>query len=130
LHDYAALRWTFWADPIFCTVVDSYEIVLIHPRHEGCSRRLIGKRRKSNRPWIVGLKLSWLINDRGEVVDWSWKVAYECNNVFRPLEIGYYGEMIGLADPGFREKNAPPQYIKCCERGTWNELFTIDTNLS
>lgn len=35
-----------------------------------------------------------------------------------------------LADQGFREKNAPTQNIQCCARSTWNELFTIETNLS
>jgi hypothetical protein len=35
-----------------------------------------------------------------------------------------------LADQGFREKGAPTLNIQCCARGTWNERFTIETNLS
>jgi hypothetical protein len=35
-----------------------------------------------------------------------------------------------LADLGLREKEAKPSNIKPCERGTWNERFTIETNLS
>jgi hypothetical protein len=35
-----------------------------------------------------------------------------------------------LADQGFCEKNAPTQNIQCCARSTWNERFTIETNLS
>jgi hypothetical protein len=35
-----------------------------------------------------------------------------------------------LDEQGFCEKNAPTQNIQCCARGTWNERFTIETNLS
>jgi len=31
----------------------------------------VGKKGKSNRRWIVGLKLCWLVNDCGEVVAWE-----------------------------------------------------------
>lgn len=130
LRDYATLALDFLADPTFFTVVDTYGIELIHPRREGCSPRQIGKKGKSNGRWIVGVKLAWLINDQGEVVDWTWATANEPDNVFRPLATGYDGETIALADLGFREKDAPTQNIKCCERGTWNERFTIETNLS
>jgi hypothetical protein len=130
LHDHAEDVLPFLADPSFFTVVDTYGIELIHPRREGRSKRQIGKKGKSNGRWIVGIKLAWLINDAGEVVDWSWDTANEADNVFRPLATGYDGETIALADLGLREKDAPVQNIKCCERGTWNERFTIETNLS
>jgi hypothetical protein len=65
---------------------------------------------------IVGVKLAWLINDQGEVVDWTWATANEPDNVFRPLATGYDGETIALADMGLREKDAPTQNIKCCCR--------------
>ena len=64
------------------------------------------------------------------MVDWSWDGANEADNVFRPLATVYDGETIALADQGLRAKDTPPQNIKCCERGTWNERFTIETNLS
>jgi hypothetical protein len=64
--------------------------------------------------------LAWLINDEGEVVDWTWDTANEPDNVFRPLATGYDGETIALADLGLREEDAPPSNIHCCERGTWN----------
>jgi hypothetical protein len=54
----------------------------------------------------------------------------EPDNVFRPLATGYDGETIALADLGLRAKDAPPSNIHCCERGTWNERFSIETNLS
>jgi hypothetical protein len=130
LRDHAEDVLPFLADPSFFTVVDTYGIELIHPRREGRSTRQIGKKGKSNGRWIIGIKLAWLINDAGEVVDWAWDTANEPDNVFRPLAIGYDGETIALADMGFREKGAPAHNIKYCERGTWNERFTIETNLS
>jgi hypothetical protein len=130
LRDYAGLALDFLADPTFFTVVDTFGIELIHPRREGRSKRQIGKKGKSNGRWIIGIKLAWLINDAGEVVDWTWDTANEPDNVFRPLAMGYDGETIALADQGLREKDAPPSNIKLCERGTWNERFTIETNLS
>jgi hypothetical protein len=130
LRDYASLTVELLAQPSFFTVVDTYGIELIHPRREGRSKRQIGKKGISNGRWIVGIKLAWLINDAGEVVDWAWTTANEADNTFRPLAMGYDGETITLADLGFREKGAPRSNIHCCERGTWNERFTIETNLS
>jgi hypothetical protein len=130
LRDYAGLTLDFLADPSFFTVIDTYGIELIHPRREGRSPQQIGKKGKSNGRWIVGIKLAWLINEAGEVVDWSWDTANAPDNVFRPLATSYDGETIALADQGLREKDAPASNIKLCERGTWNERFTIETNLS
>jgi hypothetical protein len=130
LRDYAGLTLDFLAEPSFFTIVDTYGIELIHPRREGRSEQQIGKKGKSNGRWIVGIKLAWLINDVGEVVDWSWDTANAPDNVFRPLATGYDGKTIALADQGLREKDALPSNIKVCERGTWNERFTIETDLS
>jgi hypothetical protein len=130
LRDHAEDTLPFLAETTFFTVMDTYGIELIHPRREGRSKRQIGKKGKSNGRWIVGIKLAWLINDQGEVVDWTWLPANEPDNAFRPLASGYDGETIALADQGLREKDAPQSNIKLCERGTWNERFTIETNLS
>lgn len=130
LRDYAGLALTFLAEPSFFTIVDTYGIELIHPRREGRSSKQIGKKGKSNGRWIVGIKLAWLINEKGEVVDWAWLPANEPDNAFRPLATGYDGKTIALSDQGFRETDAPTQNIKCCQRGSWNERFTIETNLS
>jgi hypothetical protein len=130
LRDYAGLTLDFLAEPSFFTIIDTYGIELIHPRREGRSPQQIGKKGKSNGRWIVGVKLAWLINDAGEVVDWSWDTANAPDNVFRPLATSYDGETIALADQGLREKDALPSNIKLCERNTWNERFTIETNLS
>jgi hypothetical protein len=130
LRDYAGLTLDFLAEPSFFTVIDTFGIELIHPRREGRSEQQIGKKGRSNGRWIVGIKLAWLINDAGEVVDWSWDTANAPDNVFRPLATSYEGETIALADQGLREKDAPASNIKVCERGTWNERFTIETDLS
>jgi hypothetical protein len=130
LRDHAEDVMPFLAEPSFFTVVDTFGIELIHPRREGRSKKQIGKKGKSNGRWIVGIKLAWLINDAGEVVDWTWDTANEPDNVFRPLATGYDGEVVALGDMGFRQKDAPTQNIKCCERNTWNERFTIETNFS
>jgi len=130
LRDYAETALDFLADPSFFTVIDTYGIELIHPRREGRSKQQIGRKGKSNGRWIVGIKLAWLINDAGEVVDWAYLPANESDNAFRPLATGYDGETIALADQGFREKDAPASNIKLCERGSWNERFTIETDLS
>src|SRR5919206_2405769 len=115
LRDYAPLTEGLLAHPSFFTVVDTYGIELIHPRREGRSKQQIGKKGKSNGRWIVGIKLAWLINDAGEVVDWSWTTANESDNVFRPLATGYDGETIALADLGLRAKDTPPSNIKLFE---------------
>ena len=52
------------------------------------------------------------------------------DNVFHPLATGYDGETIALADQGLRAKDTPTQNITCCAHGTWDERFTIETNLS
>ena len=61
----------FLSDPTFFTVIDTYGIELIHPVRHGRSGPQVGKKGKSNRGWIVGIKLCWLVNDRGEVVAWD-----------------------------------------------------------
>lgn len=130
LRDYAELTDYFLADLSLFTVLDSYGVERIHPRREGRSDQQIGRKGISNGRWIVGIKVAWLINNAGEVVDWSWDTAEAPDNVFRPLATGHDGMTITLCDNGFREKEAPQQNLKYCERGTWNDRFTIETNLS
>jgi hypothetical protein len=84
LRDYAGLTLDFLAEPSFFTVMDTYGIELIHPRREGRSKRQIGKKGKSNGRWIIGIKLAWLINDQGEVVDWTWDTPMSLITCFGP----------------------------------------------
>ncbi len=130
LRDYANYTDDFLHQPSFFTVIDTYGIELIHPRREGRSDQQIGRKGKSNGRWIVGIKLGWLIDDHGYVVNWGWDTANAPDNVFRDIATDYDGQTIALSDNGFRETGSPQQNVKYCDRGTWNERFTIETNLS
>jgi hypothetical protein len=120
----------FLADATFFTVIDSYGIELIHPIREGRSVRQIGKKGKSNWRWIVGLKLCWLVNARGEVVAWDWNTANAHDQVFLPLVEACHAQTIVLADTGFNRAEGIPSNLKLCARGTWNERMLVETMLS
>jgi hypothetical protein len=120
----------FLADPTFFTVIDSYGIELIHPIREGRSPRQSGKKGKSNWRWIVGMKLCWLLNDRGEVVSWAWNTANVHDQVFLPLVAALENDSIVLADTGFNDAEGIPSNLKLCARGTWNERMLVETALS
>jgi hypothetical protein len=120
----------FLAAPTFFTVIDSYGIELIHPIREKRSEKQIGKKGKSNWRWIIGMKLCWLINDAGEVVDWDWDTANVHDQVFLPLVATLSGISIVLADVGFQDADGIPDNLKLCPRGTWNERMLVETVLS
>lgn len=120
----------FLADPSFFTVVDSYGIELLHPWRQGRSPRQLGKKGKSNYRWIVGVKLCWLINSRGEVVAWDWSTANVHDQVFLPLVEPLEGQTITLADTGFQSAAGIPENLKLCPKGTWNERMLVETILS
>jgi hypothetical protein len=124
--------WTdrFLRAPTFFTVTDSYGIELIHPMREGRSEQQIGKKGKSNRRWIVGVKMCWIVNQDGRVVDWQWTTANECDNCFLPLIQQYEGRTITLSDLGFRCKDGVPENLKLCQQRTWNERGLIETIFS
>ena len=46
------------------SVIDSYSIELIHPIREGRNPSQVGKKGLSNRRWIVGVKLCWLVTHK------------------------------------------------------------------
>src|SRR5919198_2890830 len=94
LCEYAELADYFLADLSFFTVLDSFGIELIHPRREGRSDQQLGRKGKSNGRWIVGIKLGWLINNVGAVVDWGWDTAEAPDNVFRSVATHYDGQTI------------------------------------
>lgn len=120
----------FLADPTFFTVIDSYGVELIHPIREGRSPRQIGKKGKSNWRWIVGVKLCWLVNGRGEVIAWDWNTANVHDQVFLHLVESVNGRSIVLGDVGFNSALGVPSNLKLCPRGTWNERMLVETMLS
>lgn len=124
-------HWTerFLADPTFFTVIDTYGIPTLHPWRYRRAARQLGTKGWCNHRWIVGLKLCWLINDRGEVVSWSWGGANTHDRRFLPLVTRFAEETVTLADQGFGRGPIPPN-LKLCPRGQWNERMIIETVLS
>jgi hypothetical protein len=102
LRDYSDLAEDFLADPTFFTVIDTYGVELIHPRREGRSDKQLGRKGKSNGRWIVGVKLAWLIDSTGRVVDWIWDTANAPDQDFRDLALRYDGQTVVLSEGGFR----------------------------
>jgi hypothetical protein len=119
----------FLAAPTFFTVIDTYGIELLHPWRYGRSAQQVGKKGFSNHRWIVGLKLCWLINCRGEVVAWDWNTANTADQRFAPVAAPFADGPITLADLGFAARDRPPN-LKLCARGEWNERMLIETVLS
>lgn len=130
LEEHADLTECFLAEPTFFTVLDTFGIELIHPRREGRSPHQLGEKGISNGRWIVGVKLGWLINNRGEVVDWDWDTANAPDNAFRETAFRYDGQTITLCDLGLRASEEPNRNLKLCQRGEWNERYTIETDFS
>lgn len=118
------------ADPTFFTVIDTYGIELIHPVREGRSKQQAGKKGKSNRRWIVGIKLCWLVNDRGEVVAWDWNTANVHDQHFRHVAHQYDEQTITLSDFGFKKAGEVARNLKFCEHKTWSERMIVETMLS
>lgn len=120
----------FLAAPSFFTVIDTYGIELLHPWRAGRSPAQVGRKGYSNHRWIVGLKLCWLINDRGEVVAWDWNTANVHDQTFAPLAAAVAGQTITLADSGFHAAHGDPPNLKLCPRGAWNERMLIEPGFS
>jgi hypothetical protein len=133
---FAAHRdWTarFLADPTFFGVADAYGIELIHPVREGRSPRQIGKKGKSNKRWIVGVKLAVVLNRKGLVAAWDCATANVSDIEFRPLVQRFDGRMIVLTDTGFHASEArggDPPNMKVCKRKTWGERMVVETVLA
>lgn len=129
-----AQRYTdhFLADPTVLGIIDSFGIALIHPRREGRSADSLGTKGIANHRWIVGIKLAWLIKERGEVVEWQWMPAHVSDQEFRDVVDWQAEHTITLADTGFRvradEDDGVPIII--CARGSWNCRFLIETTFS
>ncbi len=117
LATHQALCDLFLADPTLFTVVDTYGIELLHPWRESRSSKQLGKKGLSNHRWIVGIKLCWLINSRGD-------------QVFLPMIEPLEGQTITLSDTGFECAAGVPENLKLCPKGTWNERMLLETILS
>jgi hypothetical protein len=121
----------FLAEPSILGVIDSYGLELLHPMREGRSQQQIGKKGKSNKRWIVGGKVCFLLNHLGLIVNWACDTAnvYD-GSAFQQLVDSVAGQMIVLADLGFEKKDWQPDHLKLCQRGTWNVRMVVETVLS
>jgi hypothetical protein len=121
----------FMAAPTLLGVADSYGIELIHPRREGRSAQQIGRKGVSNRRWIVGGKLCFVLNHLGLIVDWACDTAnvYDGSS-FQDLIERQAEFMVILADDGFVKTDWQPANLKLCRRGEWNDRMIVETVLS
>ena len=120
----------FLADPTVMGIADSYGIELVHPIREGRSEAQIGKKGKSNYRWIVGGKLCFVLNQKGQVVNWDAATANVHDATFHPLIERLIDESVVLTDSGFHSKDGDPANMKICKRGTWNVRMVVETVLS
>lgn len=120
----------FLADPSFFLVIDSFPIELLFPIREGRSPQQFGRKSKDKGRWSIGIKLCWVLNCLGQVVDWDWDTMNTPDNEFHALIQQFSGRSIVLADYGFRRKNGTPENCKLCAKGTWNDRMTVETSFS
>lgn len=132
LKTHQGLTDRFLAAPTVFGVIDSYGIELCHPireRHHA-RRERIGKKGYASWKWMVGGKLCLLANKFGLITDWAVSTANVSDQNFLPLVEQVRDKMIVLADNGFRRKKNPPQNLKVCPRGQWNDRMLIETVFS
>ena len=126
-------HWTqcFMADPTLIGLMDTYGIELIHPRREGRSKKQIGKKGLSNKRWIVGGKLCFVLNHIGLVVDWDVDTAnvYD-GTAFQDIAERNAENMVVFVDEGFVKKDWHPDNLTICKRGEWNTRMIVETVLS
>jgi hypothetical protein len=124
--------WTncFLVEPSLLSVIDSYGIELIHPVREGRSEQQIGQKGLSNRRWIVGGKLCFLLNHLGQVVAWDCDTANVHDTAFHPLIRRFEDRTVVFSDFGFHAKEGDPANLKVCEPFQHNERMIVETVLS
>lgn len=132
LKAHQKLTEQFLAEPTLFGVIDSYGIELCHPIRENHQphRNRIGKKGLAAWRWIVGGKLCVLANKFGLITDWQVRTANVSDTEFLPLVEAVQDKMIVLADKGFRRREKPPENLKICGRGEWNDRMLIETIFS
>lgn len=124
--------WTdrFLAEPTLFGVADTYGVELIHPVRQGRSKRQIGRKGLSNKRWIVGGKLGFVLNSAGRVCAWDCATANVHDSNFRALIEPFDQQMIVLTDSGFHGERGDPANMKVCRPRTWGCRMLIETVLS
>ncbi len=118
------------SEPSLFTVMDSYPIELIFPIREGRSKRQIGRKGKDKGRWTIGIKLCWLLDTYGRVVEWTWAPQGTPDKAFNWMAGNLEGQTITLADLGFRDTDGIPANLILCKKGQRNERMPVETALS
>src|SRR5260370_742740 len=100
------------------------------PIRQGRVPQQFGKKSKDKGRWSIGVKLCWVLNRFGQVVEWDWDTMNIADKEFHPLLQQFSGRSIVLADYGFRGKDGVPENCKLCAKGTWNDRMTVETSFS
>jgi hypothetical protein len=103
----------FLADPTLFRVGDSYPIELLFPIREGRSKRQIGRKGKDKGRWSIGVRLWWLLDEAGRVVEGYWLPLDRPDKDFNPLAAYYAHDSIVLTDLGFHDKDGVPLTSNC-----------------
>ena len=126
LAHYYPLTNNFLVEPEAESIIDSYGVELIHPVREGRSQAQIGEKGKSNRRWIVGVKLCWLVTSKGQVIDWGWDSAEIHDQNFRDIGLNWTEKTTVLSDNGFRQiGRSDPKWV-ICQRGERNDRMIVE----
>ena len=120
----------FLADPSFFLVIDSFPIELLFPIRQGRSPQQFGKKSTDKGRWSIGIKLCWVLNRFGQVVDWDGDTMNTPDNEFHARIQQFSGRRIVLADDGFRRKNGTPENGKRCAKGTWKDRMAVEPSFS
>lgn len=124
--------WTnrFLAQPSLLGVADTFGIELLHPRREGRTSNQLGNKGLSNKRWIIGAKLGFVLNHLGLFAAWDCNWMSTPDQDFRPLIAQFRDVMVVFTDSTFHGKTGDPPNMKPCKRGTWNTRMLIETVLS
>jgi hypothetical protein len=91
----------------------------------------MGKKGLSNKRWIVGGKLCFVLNHLGLFVDWDLDTAKVYDEaVFQALVERNHEKMALFADEGFVKKDWHPPNLKIFKRGEGNSRMMQETVLS
>jgi hypothetical protein len=126
LAHYEPLTKEFLVEPTAESVIDTYGIELIHPLREGRSAGQIGQKGKSNKRWMVGVKLCWLVRMDGKVIDWGWDSAEIHDQNFRDIGNAYVELSQILSDAGFRLAGRENAKWTICGRGERNDRMIVE----
>jgi hypothetical protein len=83
----------------------------------------------SNRRWIAGGKLCWLLNHLGLVIGWDFTTAKVRDTCFQPLNKHSADLTVVFSDCGFHAKDGDPDHLNVCKPYTQNERLLVETAL-